>query len=893
MSDMDVDAPTPHPPISRDISQSSLMSSLPPVSQALVDEFKTQMMRASKREHWSRRLIRAGSDNEELQEVFFSVLLNYWWIVSQTALQKNVIDLSGSQSIDEFIDGLNDDEVEEWKSIVQKGDWVGLITYPKLQKPAGDRSVYTRANGILYDNKRLGKAYAQHFVGDSATKFIKHLEQADIEQETNKEKPLYAKAISVVQGSGTGKSRMLTEVGKQIFTLPICLRQSNDPGYPPGDKSVVKFFSALPGNSDTNAHTAIACFLAAAHQTMLETLQEAHKKGLNGPHLLRYWHRLMEPTGPRDRREKFFTKVVEQADSLMKLAKDTFQNSPKNGEAPADFQQCYELHAEDATKRLMKFLSDVLPTKRISVMYFDEAPELGSHLRIFLRLVQRQLSSTKMWYTFMGTKSSISYNAPPDNKFSLRPKPELARLLPPYYIDLGFDQQAIANSRAVSVRMGDMQTIEFISQYGRPMWSAHLPEVILGEMIDLASLKLLNGRNFNDSDKDHVFAVLSQRLCLDPVLAAPEAIGLVERSVAHHMRLLTGFSTGKDRFYMHAPSEPILAMASIDILYNTSRPADRLRQVLDTLSRDLCGAGLIEKGILGELGARTLLLIARDFAAAFSCGQNSPKPILLLYFLHTLFGKDTFIYSEQLNTRDPTPEKLDLELLANLWARGAALQCCYSQESIDLLIPLYHGSISLDSKFDPSRFSVVVVQVKNKVARDKLAIRPVGVTRDRHQPLPYLVILMALGDGSRYGDRDSDIKFVAPEPPADGEFGILCDTWNAAAEKLETYRREKNIQKDTLEDLEKKTNDARLAVNFCNQYSISVRGASPYVYGILGKAKIENEFGTLLRNIMPSPGDERARQHMRPFERLSDGPHTAWMSNYAVPNEDVDAHVDP
>jgi hypothetical protein len=126
MSDMDVDDAPKTPPNPRNISQSSLMSTLP---QALVDEFKTQMMRASKREHWSRRLIRAGSDKEELQEVFFSVLLNYWWIVSQTALQKNVVDLPRPQSIDELIDSLNDDEVEEWESIVQKGDWVGLITY--------------------------------------------------------------------------------------------------------------------------------------------------------------------------------------------------------------------------------------------------------------------------------------------------------------------------------------------------------------------------------------------------------------------------------------------------------------------------------------------------------------------------------------------------------------------------------------------------------------------------------------------------------------------------------------------------------------------------------------------------------------------------------------------
>jgi hypothetical protein len=192
-------------------------------------------------------------------------------------------------------------------------------------------------------------------------------------------------------------------------------------------------------------------------------------------------------------------------------------------------------------------------------------------------------------------------------------------------------------------------------------------------MINLASLKLLNGRNFNDTDKDHVFAVLSQRLCLDPVLAASEAIGLADRGVADHMRLLTGISTGNDRFYTHAPSEPILVMGSIDILYNTSRP-DRLRHVLDTLSRDLCGAGLVEKGILGELGARTLLLIARDFAARG--GRNLLKPIPLLDFLHTLFGRDTFTYSDRLkfdnfskahvnfthwiSTRDPTPEKLDL-----------------------------------------------------------------------------------------------------------------------------------------------------------------------------------------------------------------------------------------
>jgi len=195
-------------------------------------------------------------------------------------------------------------------------------------------------------------------------------------------------------------------------------------------------------------------------------------------------------------------------------------------------------------------------------------------------------------------------------------------------------------------------------------------------MIDLASLKLLNGRAFGSTDKDHVFAVLLQRLCLEPVLGASEAIELADRGVAHHMTLLNGFSTNSDRFYTHSPSEPILVMGSFDILYNTSWQPDRLGQVLNTLSRDLCGAGLIEKDVLGELGARTLLLIARDFAARLYSSRgarNLLNPVPLLDFLHTLFGRHTFTYSDRMkfdnfgvahvnfthwiSTRDSIPEK--------------------------------------------------------------------------------------------------------------------------------------------------------------------------------------------------------------------------------------------
>jgi len=108
----------------KDTSSSSL--ALP---QALVDDFKKQMMRASKREEWLHRLSSAGSDKERLKNVLFSVVSAYWRIVSQTALKENAIDFSRNETIEELVGSLNDDEVEEWKSMVQNGGWEGLITH--------------------------------------------------------------------------------------------------------------------------------------------------------------------------------------------------------------------------------------------------------------------------------------------------------------------------------------------------------------------------------------------------------------------------------------------------------------------------------------------------------------------------------------------------------------------------------------------------------------------------------------------------------------------------------------------------------------------------------------------------------------------------------------------
>ena len=124
---MDVNDVPLLPPISQSFPMSS---SSPPLLQVEVYKLKKQMIDASELEDWSVRITCAGSDKRKLQNVFISVLVNYWFIVSsETALQKNLTTFSGRPAVKRFVQSLNDDEVEEWKDIVQKGDWECLITH--------------------------------------------------------------------------------------------------------------------------------------------------------------------------------------------------------------------------------------------------------------------------------------------------------------------------------------------------------------------------------------------------------------------------------------------------------------------------------------------------------------------------------------------------------------------------------------------------------------------------------------------------------------------------------------------------------------------------------------------------------------------------------------------
>ena len=228
------------------------------------------------------------------------------------------------------------------------------------------------------------------------------------------------------------------------------------------------------------------------------------------------------------------------------------------------------------------------------------------------------------------------------------------------------------------------------------------------------------------------------------------------------------------------------------------------------------------------------------------------------------------------------------KLCANLWARHSALQCNFNQESLDLLIITYSGSIATDAIFDPAALSTLVVQIKYQSASALGAgdaLRSIGISRHSCHPLPYIALLMELGNESRYQATQSKIRCTGSKAPGGDEFRKLTMDWIAAVQALRDQQKanKKGVKSAKVKKLKAVVEEKRRVMDSYNRFTISVRGVSSDVYGILKKARISDQFATLLG---PSPIDSSSLiQHMRALGSA----HTAWMREYMMPESENDA----
>jgi len=158
-----------------------------------------------------------------------------------------------------------------------------------------------------------------------------------------------------------------------------------------------------------------------------------------------------------------------------------------------------------------------------------------------------------------------------------------------------------------------------------------------------------------------------------------------------------------------------------------------------TLLEKLILKGLvIDRGIMGELGSRLMLLRARDKAT--TAGDNkfvkvegdvsSVQAVQLSNFLQTLLGKGLGVSKEQSALRDLLLEdtsdvwinfthfvhlsipidEVTPSMLFEAWSSGFAFQCVFHQAVIDGFIVAYFGP--LHQPFDISNLFVIPYQTK-------------------------------------------------------------------------------------------------------------------------------------------------------------------------------------
>ena len=486
--------------------------------------------------------------------------------------------------------------------------------------------------------------------------------------------------------------------------------------------------------------------------------------------------------------------------------------------------------------------------KPLLLFVFDEAANLwtdqGRNGNPFyaLRRVLGLLKDIPIWSFLLSTQSTTESLLPPrdiDHSDRMRVG-ELSTLEP--FLGLQLDVaagEAVATKEGLGKErrkpMSQFATVEHMTMFGRSLWRAYcnVPPLTLRHF---ALSKLIHNTEYDVENKNHVFAALASRLCLDVCMEEAEAIALAHEAVNSYLRIVISIDTtekGKDssgdyasrstakdmdrsdsgleekidsaeqqsnpsngrksaksepsktghqgrrslqRMETVTPSEPIIAEAVAELLCK----GQNWSSSINTLAKHLLSRGLVEKGLKGELFARLICILARDFhLKGLKTTNNSflyAKTFSVNDFLQSLFGNERFqeikgCEPQISNTR--SSESSETATFSNVFEKGSmnfthftnadvllrnknmsdvlhlllrqqqALQLAFLEPDFDILIPTYFGNV--EEEFDTARASAVFISVKNRGKASKLPSGDGICKMFSHTNDPILCILVDLG----------------------------------------------------------------------------------------------------------------------------------------------------
>ncbi|KAH7909921.1 hypothetical protein BJ138DRAFT_1102282 [Hygrophoropsis aurantiaca] len=580
----------------------------------------------------------------------------------------------------------------------------------------------------------LQKSFIRPYHGAAVDGFYEYLTKCNNKFSTSSPSPYYAKFCSIVQSSGTGKSRLMTECCAFFTALFATLR--NDL------KSL-----ATPSyfNQAVNQWTESMCDMASSSRRKFFSKVDVKYKELLSS---------IKEQMVRSESELLVEDATDKMKGLNLADEPSGPNkAPMLAGGPAMIQEY---------KNMIHDLQDLLVGSKHHpklVIAFDEAHPLileQAHFRpahILCRVInaysRHSREDVPVWVVFASTTSKVANFQHPRSYVSAQsPSVSLSddslrvaeggQLLFPPYTLLGWDQNA---NRVYDITPNSVAKFDHIIGFGRPLkWKG---AVLAGSLPPLPSSSRY-GSSFGRS--------LSQRFGLDICPGHPESVSYLEKGITSHLRICLGTTEDQMRKYTSYPSEPFLSCVAANLLHANGA----LRSVLGILA-DKVDSGMFKIGQNGELASRLLWLLAKDRyvrdkvhpgvtkvpTAAEEAFQNA-----YINFSHWVSMKEDFSPLENAKNVADIESPYCANLTLRHWLRTSAVQCYHRQPDIDKMIPIFFDT-QKDGD-DENHISHLFIsdnagqksskRILNSIQRHKLLTKS-----DPKSNLPYIAVVLDLG----------------------------------------------------------------------------------------------------------------------------------------------------
>ncbi|KAI6107521.1 hypothetical protein EDD16DRAFT_1898820 [Pisolithus croceorrhizus] len=494
----------------------------------------------------------------------------------------------------------------------------------------------------------LHRAFVAPYRGKAVDAFCEYLERNDKMfglYEPDGTPRYYGKFCSIVQSSGTGKSRLLLELSRRgVLVLYMNLRPlDNDTSFPVRDDVPATILVSKPETGAVDYGARCCAFLAAIFTTVSEHLSTNLASG-SLEDVLQRWNDTICKLGSGDRKQ-FFLRIKTRYEMYRKLIRNDeaqigitemagepsglpFSGSQvgramERDDQPTKQQQqaAGRMPGHQYMTRAYRKMTESLGELFISgdlhkpkfVIALDEAHELSVTSKsescclstILCRAISiysgaDRNSNHAVWVVFASTTSRVADFA------ALRPHYDSARvssdgrLLYPPYSQLGWDQWA---DPLEGISATEVARAGHIIGYGRALWKS-LQELYGVMQMKLVATTKLSGPPGNENLP---LVTWSQRFCLNIIMGHHGTMKFIESAVASHLRVCIRTTQDRTWSFTTYPSEPFVSCAAASILHRQNNLDTYLEALEDKIL-----SGMVDVGQSGELASRLLWLLAKD-----------------------------------------------------------------------------------------------------------------------------------------------------------------------------------------------------------------------------------------------------------------------------------------